>query len=510
MSKVKKLLAMLMAVVMTLGMSVTAFADIKDEATITVVDEEGTPLDLYAEGTNDDGVNLSYAQIIVPDRKTTTGWAFVGNTSSDDPKDLTITNAFIEAFTTGSSIPTDQNVIETLINTTTDSNNIATSNTTRIADALSKVAASDITFTTAETNPFTVNNAGVYLIKASQEGYTYNTMAAYVGFGKVTIENPDGEDITYEYPSLVDVEITAKRVPETVTKSTTDGDKLTSVDSIVTYTIEAYVPFIDPNDDNKYFGITDSIYGAEYYLTGANSVAKVEMVGATEPVANAEDFVVVDGSFDIDLSDLITADNANAGKKITVTYTAKVTGETVRNTSASHVGNANHDSNPVEVYTGRIVLTKTDEADQNKKLADAGFEVRKDNVDGTPLTFTELGDGDYVYDAEGTVTEVFTGSAGTLTVRGLDVGTYYFKEKTAPEGYHTANNPQGYDASATISVEEGTATGIIEKLTGLTNTKLSSLPSTGGIGTTIFTIGGCLIMIVAAGLFFATRRKAEK
>ena len=42
------------------------------------------------------------------------------------------------------------------------------------------------------------------------------------------------------------------------------------------------------------------------------------------------------------------------------------------------------------------------------------------------------------------------------------------------------------------------------------NTKLSSLPSTGGIGTTIFTIGGCLIMIVAAGLFFATRKKSAK
>ena len=42
------------------------------------------------------------------------------------------------------------------------------------------------------------------------------------------------------------------------------------------------------------------------------------------------------------------------------------------------------------------------------------------------------------------------------------------------------------------------------------NTKLASLPSTGGIGTTIFTIGGCLIMVIAAGLFFASRRKASK
>ena len=42
------------------------------------------------------------------------------------------------------------------------------------------------------------------------------------------------------------------------------------------------------------------------------------------------------------------------------------------------------------------------------------------------------------------------------------------------------------------------------------DTQLHSLPHTGGIGTTIFTIGGCAIMIVAAGLFFATRRKTQK
>ncbi|MCI8993678.1 MAG: LPXTG cell wall anchor domain-containing protein [Eubacterium sp.] len=40
-----------------------------------------------------------------------------------------------------------------------------------------------------------------------------------------------------------------------------------------------------------------------------------------------------------------------------------------------------------------------------------------------------------------------------------------------------------------------------------TNTRLSSLPSTDGIGTTILTISGCAIIIVAAGLFFASRRK---
>jgi LPXTG-motif cell wall-anchored protein len=52
--------------------------------------------------------------------------------------------------------------------------------------------------------------------------------------------------------------------------------------------------------------------------------------------------------------------------------------------------------------------------------------------------------------------------------------------------------------------------GTIEGSYPFSNTKLSSLPSTGGIGTTIFTIGGCAIMIIAAALFFASRRKEVK
>ncbi len=59
------------------------------------------------------------------------------------------------------------------------------------------------------------------------------------------------------------------------------------------------------------------------------------------------------------------------------------------------------------------------------------------------------------------------------------------------------------------TVDKSAQNGAVDE-TPILNTKLSSLPSTGGIGTTIFTIGGCLIMIIAAGLFFASRRKSAK
>ena len=43
-----------------------------------------------------------------------------------------------------------------------------------------------------------------------------------------------------------------------------------------------------------------------------------------------------------------------------------------------------------------------------------------------------------------------------------------------------------------------------------TDTKVGALPETGGIGTTIFTVGGCAIMVAAAALFFMNKKKHEK
>lgn len=85
--------------------------------------------------------------------------------------------------------------------------------------------------------------------------------------------------------------------------------------------------------------------------------------------------------------------------------------------------------------------------------------------------------------------------------------------------YTVYNNTSVESSTITTSnAGAGTAASLIEvgktenggSVDYIPNTKMSALPSTGGIGTTIFTIGGCLIMIVAAGLFFASRKKSAK
>ena len=204
---------------------------------------------------------------------------------------------------------------------------------------------------------------------------------------------------------------------------------------------------------------------------------------------------------------MINDANSNAGKEVVITYKVKVTSENdviTNKATAGHKGTSDFGSTEIKVYQGNITLTKTGENDV--KLPNAGFEVRKDSKESTALRFTKLADGVYKYDPKGDVTEVFTKADGTVKVQGLDVGTYYFKEKTAPEGY-SVNQDQ---AEATLAVEGDKAAAVLTTNTSMRDTKLSALPSTGGIGTTIFTIAGCLIMIAAAGLFFASRKKTNK
>ena len=109
---------------------------------------------------------------------------------------------------------------------------------------------------------------------------------------------------------------------------------------------------------------------------------------------------------------------------------------------------------------------------------------------------------------EADATEVTTGEEGTLVVKGLELGTYGFKETEAPKGYHI--NTENKTATLALGSGQTEATATIVSSAAVIDSKLSALPSTGGIGTTIFTIGGCAIMIAAAFLFFASRKKKEE
>lgn len=205
------------------------------------------------------------------------------------------------------------------------------------------------------------------------------------------------------------------------------------------------------------------------------------------------------------------------------------------------------------VYTYGIKVTKKDDKKPGELLAGAEFQVYKDaNEDGEidnnehMLNFVADANNDGVYrvaatgDGGTTTNTVATGTSATdpnLTLSGLDVGTYILKETKAPDGYNLPSHTFSVTITddQTISVGNGGTTSSTPngkpeykktndggtttetdradgyERTTITNTQGFTLPTTGGMGTVLFTAGGVVLM--GAGLVllvvFLRRRRAK-
>ena len=485
MKKLKKLFAVMLSLVMVLAMGITSFADTTVQITLNGLEDADT---------------VEILQIIAPNTSTTSGWEFINGAGAK----------YAEAYGVADTPENEQAIIWGLIKYQANENGQTVTfpsgvteiaaDATKIAAALEKVESlSGFVPITGSKTSTDVTSAGIYAIKAAGSAYTYKTMSAYVSFGNVESAN---------YPALTGTTVTAKKSPLTVTKVTRDTDNAVAIGDIVTYEIEAYVPVIAPsNTDNRTFKITDTITGADYYLDGVGSIGNI----VVNDVDRTADFALAPNgnTFTIDFSSLVASlSNEHAGEKIVITYTAKVTDVTVNNTAKGHYANTDITGNEVNLYTGSIELTKVDAAVESKTLAGATFNVTKEGID-KPLKFTKDTDGTYKYDPENGSEDVVTGANGKLVVTGLDKGNYHFTETVAPTGYSI--NTDGLNVNLKYDGEKATAN---FSSTGAQNTvkdsTLNALPATGGIGTTIFTIVGCGIMIAAAGLFFASRRKENR
>ena len=312
------------------------------------------------------------------------------------------------------------------------------------------------------------------------------------------------------------------------------------VGDLVTYTVRTTVPYqeVKPNGEKlvNEFKVSDTLTGAEFYLTGdavkgTAAVNKITVNGETvtgfEKLAES-----LNGqhAFELNLMGLVDANNTYAGQEVVITYTAKVlTANEITNGATS---TQDPTGTITKTYSGNATITKYDDtkgAIENKnKLEGAQFVVYRKNAnkkkeyavignDGwiTGQWIEETEDGK-VPDGLGqtlTTSDVKGDTYGTVTVKGLKIGNYFFHEVVAPDGYSINPTDVAFEMIETKKENSNEVTGVTAKEPQkiyMVDTKLTQLPSTGGIGTTIFTIAGCLIMVTAAGLFFASRKKATK
>lgn len=197
---------------------------------------------------------------------------------------------------------------------------------------------------------------------------------------------------------------------------------------------------------------------------------------------------------------------------ITVTYTA-VMGNTKIAEGITNVAKIypNTNDNPGDeteekdtVYTGQIVLTKVDNKDESILLSGAKFKVK--TADGKYLKQ----DGDKFAEVDEENATVFvTDANGGITLSGLKEGTYTFVEIEAPAGYNLPANPEL--ASVELKLTKDTSGNVTSAVSmsqtqQVNNSKAANMPETGGMGTTLFYIVGGLMAVGAAILLITQKR----
>lgn len=401
-----------------------------------------------------------------------------------------------------------------------------------------------------------VYNPAVVSIQVSPEGYVY---------GELNLAEDSFTDHLYLKRSEPTITKTAEKadVEDTEIQGVQFGD-------ILKFTIKTTVPSYPTTKSDILYTISDQLTGLSLVKTDDEGKYPVTVTGA----GAFEDTIkkaVVDGANSI--SAVLEGDDEIrniGGNTITITYFAKVTTEakinvdkannkaTLDYSTSDGTGSKSSETNHYTFGIGTTVngtygsgkfdktgeFIKTDDKGTISYVENAGDIIKTEGtelLDGAEFQLhIGAADGALFKNAEGKTTFKTT-SDGRLEINGLDSDvTYYLVETKAPTGYTVNSTPVEVKITASFD-DNGILTGYVVKIGDATtnygykdngvsvgdttlintpetannpyqfkNTKLSNLPSTGGIGTTIFTIGGCLIMIVAAGLFFASRRKSAK
>ena len=179
-------------------------------------------------------------------------------------------------------------------------------------------------------------------------------------------------------------------------------------------------------------------------------------------------------------------------------YSTNITDETIKETTPP--------SN-VNVYVFTLDITKVN-AD-NEVLPGAKF-VLKDSADNfIPVA---LDGGRYVVsdtlEANEENATVISDSNGKIYIDGVSEGTYTLTEIEAPENYNLLKEPVELTVTATYN-EDGECTGVSGNSATVVNKAGGILPSTGGIGTLIFTASGAAVMLMAAVILVSKKRKSE-
>lgn len=297
------------------------------------------------------------------------------------------------------------------------------------------------------------------------------------------------------YSGIADAEIVAKGSSIDTVKTTEEKNKFVQAGEVVPFEIKTNIPY-----NAQTFIVKD--LSVNLTLSKAHVVIYPDVEFDVDWTATN-----TAGLSTIDLSDYVDHKNA----EVTITYTGTVgkaietagNGYAYQNSAYTQINDKDTTQNPPVVgWTGIIEITKT--KSDNSALAGATFNIL--DSEGNAVKFVKNDNGQYVLStAEDASADLVTDEAGKIVATGLDEGEYNVKETKAPEGYSV--DPD--DHKVTITNTSKDQKNCVVPVT-VVDPDLIRLPFTGGMGTTIFTILGVAIMAMAAALYFSTKKSSSK
>ena len=277
--------------------------------------------------------------------------------------------------------------------------------------------------------------------------------------------------------------------------------------------------------------------GAENYLFHDKMSAGLTFTAVTKVTLNgtdvaAENYEVVttgltdDCTFEVRFTQAF-CDTLKANDKIVISYTATLNENAVvgvegnPNESKIEYGQSGKTTTtpPSETttYTWDLEVLKYGNGDKEKVLKDAQFVLLNKNkdkvavVDNGKLTGWENvpaagEDGTIPWNASTILT---TNTQGKIEIDGLDADTYYLREIEAPAGYNGLGQDVEVKITGATKAEDSATLTYTTVVAEINNQSGTELPSTGGMGTTVFYILGSVLVLGAAVVLVTRKRMKE-
>ena len=516
MKRMKRIMAVLMTVIMTMAMAVTAFAaeGATGTRTLTVNVKTTTP----AQDLKGQTINL-YKLFDVTESGTTESknYAYTVNTETG------YKDAIKSALGTSFTGTTDEEYAAAVLALKDTEGAVQKFANDFTAEALTKKLSA-----TANSGKITEENKTSYTFENLAAGYylVYVTGGKEIQSSLVTVD---------ETTTTVNLKTEAPSITKTADKETAE------IGQVVKYTVTGAIPDTTGYDQYQYI-IHDELSKGLDFVNDANGTA-LEEGATTVTVAVAFGEEIADASkapttatldstnkkkMSLDLSEWVRANQTNKGKAFTVTYYAKVNKDAVvteKNNAQLEYGNNPKETTkttPSEAKTPTYpldILKK--EKTSEKELAGAKFSLYTTEADakaGTNAITVSGSDGKYVVDptSKNTVFESVASIEGenyNLHVNGLKAGDYWLVETEAPAGYNKLTAPikVTIKKSADADVNNWTISkdGVDEKdkIIDIENSTGSLLPSTGGRGAIAFAVIAALLVFGVAVSFIRDKRK---